>query len=175
MKYALVARHEWDAESEGWPDNTFCVAFLNNDGTLAPEEAVEQIAGVQAGSGRVWAYPEGNESSARFLGFHSLPMDVVFYGNFNTENDAVRFAINGYVNDTVELENTINTRTEANIYLERYITDELDRQRLRDVIIFVLVVIAILFIVWGVQYIQRYVESNHSGAIHTFVLYHFTK
>lgn len=151
MKYGIIAKEEWNAEEEGWGDDTFCVVFLNDMGVIAVDELVQNMTGVVMGMGWVWEYVDGKVYRK---GVHPIPMDTLFYGLFETEQDAVAYRLTEYQNDTVQTEQAINDQTLMNTLIDALWYDSAERKRDRRYLAVIACCIVLILIVLGLAYIK---------------------
>jgi hypothetical protein len=162
MKYGIVQRSDWHGQHESFPDDTFCVVFLDNTGKLAFDELIENISGVPTASGRVWQLPTETDPRPYFMGIISLPMDIAYIGQFNLEWEAIDYYLRSYVNDDVEIERQVNAEADSNRNIDTYIwNSQIDRNR-RDFYLYLAVFIVLFLIILGVLYIIRHTGVNHA-------------
>jgi hypothetical protein len=156
MKYGVVTREEWKPSIEGYPDDTVCIVFLTNDGSIAPDEVIENVTGMETASGHVWQI---RHDGRRLLGLYTLPMDIEFRGAFNTEQEAVEYAEREYTNDTVALETDINAEITRRHYEDVYIDTVIERKNIYRILAMLIAILLIVLILIGINYILR-----HTGA-----------
>ena len=149
MKYGIVNKGEWE-QNEAFPDGSFCIIFLDNTGHPAQNTLVHDII---VGDGSVWIIREGGRRER--LGYFPLPMDIVFFGMFDTEQEAVDYYEDHYYNDTIQLEQSINEQIASNADIDDYVDFSIEARRNMRYYWIILACIVTVILVLMLIYLKR--------------------
>jgi len=126
MLYAILAKEEWIPAEEGYPENTFCIVILNDAGEIPQDELILRYTGAVAGVGHVHSYDNGR---AELMAIIPIPLDVTHYYRFDTESEAIHYALTQYYNDTVAVTTTVNDQIALNTFIDDLQEESIQRKK----------------------------------------------
>jgi hypothetical protein len=126
MKFGILSRDDWNPEEEFYPNGTFVIVALEDTGAIWIDDTITQYSGMTVGSGIVY-----NQNGDR-LGYVDVPASdndpVVINGLFDTQDEAINYALDHYANDTIQVALKVNTELENNIWLDNWLDNDIARQ-----------------------------------------------
>lgn len=158
MKYGIVATQEWrDPEANtGFPEESFCIVFLTDAGIVAPDELAQNESGVEMGAGQVYSLGDAQWQPGEMLGYVPLPMDIAYFGLFDTAVEAVDHMLLRPRNETRRIEDSVNSEMLLNRYIDETIMYQRRRRNAMEYVWMVVALIVFLLILAGVVFIMRY-------------------